>query len=80
MHNIAMVSKSIDVKGKICPYPVMDVRNALKDMEKEEVLEVITDYEPAAFESIPNFCQKKGYPYETVERGGEWSLFITKKE
>jgi TusA-related sulfurtransferase len=58
----------------------MEVRDALKQMGSGEVLEVITDYKPAATESIPNFCKKKGYPIEAEEKDGIWELIITKKE
>ncbi len=72
-------TKTIDVCGRVCPYPVMEVKIALKDMENEEILGVITDYEPAAKESIPNFCQKKGYLCEIVEKGGGmFELFVKK--
>jgi TusA-related sulfurtransferase len=77
----AKVDKSVDICGKICPYTVMDARDALKPMANGEVLEVIIDYEPAVKESIPNFCKKKGYPYEVVDIGsGKWKILIKKQE
>ncbi len=73
-------AKSIDIKGKICPYTLIETRDALKELDGTQVLEVITDYEPAAKETIPNMCRKKEYPFETVERDGVWHLFIEKSE
>ena len=74
------VSKAIDVKGKICPYPLIDTRDALKGINKGEVLEVITDHKPAATETIPSFCNKKGYPYKIIEEGNIWRVLIEKND
>ncbi len=73
-------AKTIDVKGKICPYPLIEARNALKTLASAEVLEVITDYEPAALESIPNMCRKKSFKFETEQRDDVWHILIEKAE
>lgn len=70
----------VDITGKICPYTVMEVRDALKGIETGQVLEVITDYKPAATESIPNFCQKKKYPVEVIENSDATFRLLIKKE
>lgn len=71
----------IDIRGKICPYTVMEVRDTLKGMERGQTLEVITDYKPAATESIPNFCKKKNYPIEVIDNNdGSFKLLIKKEE
>lgn len=70
-----------DLTGKTCPYTVMGARDALKPLSKGQVLEVITDYEPAAKESIPNFLNKKQYPYNVSEAGaGKWKFLIEKTD
>jgi len=75
------IDKLINISGKICPYTVMEVRDALKTMESGQVLEVISDYKPAAKESIPNFCEKKGYPIEVIDNpDGTFRLLIKKQE
>ena len=75
------IDKVIDITGKICPYTVMEVRDALKELQGGEVLAVTTDYKPAATESIPNFCAKKGHPIEVKENpDGTFRLLIEKKE
>lgn len=68
-----------DLTGKTCPYTVMGTRDALKPLGKGQVLEVITDYEPAACESIPNFLNKKKYPFRVSEFDtGKWRFLIEK--
>ncbi|OIP38570.1 hypothetical protein AUJ95_06440 [Candidatus Desantisbacteria bacterium CG2_30_40_21] len=74
------IDSVVDITGKICPYTVMEVRDALKGIETGQVLEVITDYKPAATESIPNFCQKKKYPVEVIENSDATFRLLIKKE
>ena len=52
------VTKSIDVRGEICPYPDMKTMVALKKMKKGEVLEVLMDY-PLSIERLPRSLKKK---------------------
>jgi len=75
------IDKIINITGKICPYTVMETRDALKELSPGQILEVITDYKPAATESIPNFCQKKKYPIEIIDNpDGTYRLLIKKEE
>ena len=69
-----------DLVGKTCPYTVMGVRNALKPLEKGQVLEVLVDYEPAAKESIPNFLTKKHYPFIVEMNADKWKFIIEKTD
>lgn len=75
------LDRSIDIRGKICPYTLIETRDALKTMQQGQVLGVLCDYEPAALTTIPNFCQKKGYPLQTIEEGpGLWRLYVTRTD
>ena len=75
------VAQTVDIRGQICPYTLIETRDALKPLEKGQVLEVICDYEPAAKTTIPNFCEKKGYPLETQEdEANLWRLYIEKTD
>lgn len=77
----AKVAKTVDIRGQICPYTLIETRDALKGLEQGQVLEVVCDYEPAAKTTIPNFCSKKGYPLETIEEAtGLWRLYIEKTD
>ncbi len=70
-----------DLSGKTCPYTVMGARDALKPLETGQVLKVIVDYQPAAEESIPNFLNKKNYPFNVTEMDeGKWRFFIEKTD
>lgn len=70
--------RSIDVRGQICPYPTLAVRQALRTMDGQ-VLEVLIDYEPTVVTTLPAFCRKAGLGLE-VTRVGEacWKVRITR--
>lgn len=71
----------VDIRGKICPYTLLETRNTLKEMSTGQVLEVLCDYEPAAKTTIPNFCAKKGYPLQVIEEASSlWRLRIEKTD
>lgn len=73
--------KVLDVKGEICPFPLMKTRDALKEMKDGEILAVITDHIPAAKESIPRICDKKGYAYEITNGDGKvFKVIIEKRD
>ena len=70
----------IDVRGEICPYPMMKTSEALKKLEGDETLEVLTDHAPA-LGTIPWEAAKNGY--ETSIEGtadSEWRLTLRKSE
>ncbi len=60
-------TKTLNVCGKICPYPDMDTMTTLKKMKKGEVLEVLLDY-PLSVERIPRNLKKQGHKLISVEQ------------
>jgi TusA-related sulfurtransferase len=70
----------LDVRGEICPYPMMRTVSALKKLgADEQSLEVVTDHAPA-LETIPTQAARLGFDIEIEETGGsEWRLVLTRK-
>ena len=70
-------TKTIDERGKICPYPDVDTMTTLKKMKKGEILEVLIDY-PLSVERIPRSAQKNGHKVISVKQvnGPEHSILI----
>jgi TusA-related sulfurtransferase len=64
--------RSLDLRGKVCPYPTLEVRQTLQDMEVGQSLEVITDYYPAK-QTIPNLVAELGYPCQLID--GDQPIF-----
>ena len=71
----------LDVRGEICPYPMMRTVSALKKLGGDErALEVVTDHAPA-LETIPTQAARLGFDVVIEETGGsEWRLVLTRKE
>ena len=69
------MSKHLDVRGEICPYPMMKASEALKKLAAGESLQVLTDHAPA-LSTIPWEAAKHGY-HATIERVGSPEWLIT---
>ena len=76
-----MTPTKLDVRGEICPYPMMRTVSALKKLSGDEkVLEVVTDH-PPALETIPTQAARLGFRTEVEETGAsEWRITITRIE
>ena len=76
-----MSLQELDVRGEICPYPMMKTVQALKKLgPNDEGLEVITDHAPA-LESIPTQAVRLGYAVDIRESGSpEWRLRLTRQK
>jgi tRNA 2-thiouridine synthesizing protein A len=74
-------TKTLDVRGEICPYPMMRTVSALKKLSADErTLEVVTDHAPA-LDTIPTQAARLGFETAVEDVGGsEWRLVLTRKE
>jgi tRNA 2-thiouridine synthesizing protein A len=74
-----MPLKKLDVRGEICPYPMMKTVQALKKLKAEDPgLEVITDHAPA-LETIPTQAARLGFTAQIEETGSpEWRITLTR--
>ena len=52
----------IDARGKQCPLPVIEAKNALKDAPEGEIMEILVDNE-IAVQNLTKMAQQKGYQY-----------------
>lgn len=70
----------LDVRGEICPYPMLKAVEAMKRLSDGDVLQVITDHAPA-LESIPTQAERLGFTFEIEQTGNpEWRIALTRKE
>lgn len=73
------VAKSIDTRGMACPYPSFETVRALNSLNSNDVLEVITDSDDSALESIPNVCEKRKWEFLVIEEDKDlWRIRIKK--
>jgi len=73
--------KTLDVRGEICPYPMMRTVSALKKLHGDErALEVVTDH-PPALQTIPTQAARLGFRTEVEEKSAsEWLIVLTRIE
>ena len=66
----------LDVRGEICPYPMMKAVEAMKKLKGSEPVVVITDHSPC-LETIPPQAGRHGYPYRVeATNGAEWTITL----
>lgn len=73
------MAKPLDVRGEICPYPMMKAVDALKKLNPDETtLEVLTDHAPA-LTTIPWEAAKLGWEADIEDVGSpEWRITLRK--
>ena len=73
------MTQTLDVRGEICPYPMMRTVTALKKLSADDhSLEVVTDHAPA-LETIPTQAARLGFATAVEEVGGsEWRITLTR--
>ena len=72
--------KKLDLRGEICPYPMLKTNEELDSNKNIEILEVITDHSPA-LSTIPPQALKRGYEVEIDEiDNSEWKITLSKEK
>jgi TusA-related sulfurtransferase len=67
----------LDVRGEVCPYPMMQAVEAMRRLDGSEPVVVVTDHAPC-LDTIPPQAVRHGYRYEVEESGGaEWTITLT---
>jgi len=67
----------LDLRGEPCPEPQIEIVKRLNQMKEGEVIEIISDDEPAEL-SIPMICESRGYPCEIKRDGNTFRIRILK--
>ncbi len=72
------IDKSVDARGTSCPGPLLAAKKAIGQIEKGQIMEVLSADEGTK-RDIPKWCNKKGYEYlGTVEESGFFRIFLRK--
>ena len=70
--------RKLDVRGEICPYPMLKTNEELDSDKEINILEVLTDHSPA-LSTIPPQALKRGYEVEIDEiDNSEWKITLKK--
>jgi tRNA 2-thiouridine synthesizing protein A len=66
----------LDVRGEVCPYPMLKAVEAMKKLKGREEVVVLTDHAPC-LETIPAQAPRFGYAYSVLETGSpEWTITL----
>ena len=69
----------LDVRGEICPYPMLKAVEAMKKLKGTDNVVVITDHAPC-LETIPPQAGRHNYTYQVEEAGvAEWIITLSPK-
>jgi tRNA 2-thiouridine synthesizing protein A len=73
------VVKMVDTRGMACPYPSFETVKAMNSISPGGVLEILTDSNESAFESIPSVCEKRRWEFLVLEESKHvWRIRIKK--
>jgi tRNA 2-thiouridine synthesizing protein A len=73
------ITKTVDLKGQVCPYTVVRSKLAIEKMSLGEVLEIVLDHKPAV-ENVPKSMENEGQKILKIDQTGEkeWHVFVRK--
>lgn len=69
---------SLDVRGDICPVPLLKTKKKLEELKSGDILEVTIDHEPS-IRTISMMAKKKGYGVEVEEKRPDYVVKVTVK-
>lgn len=65
----------VDTKGEKCPVPIIETRKALKESQKGEAIQVLTDNK-TAFSNISRYLADNKIKFSASETKGVWTFTI----
>ena len=75
---MSKAERKLDVRGEICPYPMMITNKEIDSNPDANSFEILIDH-PPALSTIPPEAMKRGFECEIEEgNSGEWKIFLKK--
>ena len=73
------VTRTVDLKGQVCPYTFVRSKLAIEKMGLGEVLEIILDHKPAV-ENVPRSMENEGQKVLKIDQTAEkeWHIYVRK--
>jgi tRNA 2-thiouridine synthesizing protein A len=68
----------LDVRGLLCPLPVLRARKRLSAMKPGEILRILAT-DPAAAIDFPHYCAESGHTLLSTDRQGDVLVFVIQK-
>ena len=76
---MSTIVKTLDVKGMLCPMPVIKAKQAISQVPVGGLLEVIAT-DPAAKEDIPAWVRRAGHDLISMQQENETFRFYVKRK
>lgn len=67
-----------DIVYMMCPMHLLKLDEMIKELDKGQVLEILTDYD-GALEDIPQWCEKTGNEFLGLDEDDDYYKFYVKK-
>ena len=68
---------TVDVRGEICPGPLIATQEAINNAKSGQQIEVLTDFQPAVM-MVTTTAVKEGWDIQVQKvQTGEWRLILT---
>lgn len=67
-----------DIVYMMCPMHLLKLDEQIKELEKGQILEILTDYD-GALEDIPDWCGKTGNEFLGLEESEDFYKFYIRK-
>jgi tRNA 2-thiouridine synthesizing protein A len=72
------ISTSLDLKGLLCPMPIVKIAKAIKEVEVGQVIEAFAT-DPGVMADIPAWCRTTGNELITLEKQDKQFHFVVRR-
>ncbi len=72
------ITKSLDLKGLLCPMPVVKMAKAIKEVEVGQVIEAYAT-DPGVMADIPAWCRTTGNELVCIEKHEKQFRFVVRR-
>jgi tRNA 2-thiouridine synthesizing protein A len=77
MSEVAII-KTIDLKGLLCPIPVVKMAKAIKEIQVGETIEAFAT-DPGVMADIPAWCRTTGHELVSLEKLDKQFRFVVRR-
>lgn len=72
------INKTVDLKGLLCPMPVVKMAKAIKEVEVGQTIEAFAT-DPGVMADMPAWCRTTGHELVTLEKQDKQFHFIVRR-
>ncbi len=73
-----MITKTLDLKGLLCPMPIVKIAKAIKEIQPGEIIEAYAT-DPGVMADIPAWCRTTGNELVTLNKQDKQFHFIVRR-